>query len=212
MPNFNDFKLRIAQELGSDRNSDLTVEIDNAVHDAIEFYSGERFYFLETDAILSTIAGVSEYGVSLGLPNDIQEIDEISAEVHNANYILSRKPMDWWVDIQSNPTQGIGEPTDFAFYEQALWLYPTPSEVFRLRIYYLRRREVLDSPDDTNPWLTGLPGMLVRAHAKWIIFENTIQSDEEAQRMQQEAAIYLSQLRQRSSQMITTGTNRPYQW
>lgn len=64
-----------------------------------------------------------------------------------------------------------GEPSDYAYYQDRLWLWPKPDAVYSLRLSYVQRLTTLSADADNNGW-TNFAEPVIRNRAKWDLFNN----------------------------------------
>src|SRR5215475_7881318 len=132
MADYGTLKGQIATDL---RRSNLSAEIAQAVLDAIQCHSDERFYFNETSIYtLSTVAGTDDYDIT---PQDpIQEyirIHKLRTLQSNTWYTLTRETPDDLEDLRSTPTNG--QPFRWAIHGNELQLWPTPQAVYAIKVF-----------------------------------------------------------------------------
>lgn len=66
---------------------------------------------------------------------------------------------------------GGGEPSEYSYYQDRLWLWPKPNAVYSLRLSYVQRLTTLSADADNNGW-TNYAEPVIRNRAKWDIFNN----------------------------------------
>src|ERR1700755_3165743 len=157
-----DLKSRIATDLSRD---DLTSQIANAVADAIAFYARERFWFnTSRNLTLATVPGQIDYGAAdLAVIPNLVRIEALFLPQKQSVLPLDRyEPADF--EMLNNGATGGGQPTAFTYVDQTIRLWPTPNDVFVLRMY--AHRKLPDIADgDSNAW-TADAEELIRSHAK----------------------------------------------
>lgn len=154
---------RIADDLN---RSDLTSQINTAINRAIKHYEMTPFWFREEKATFATVAGQKIYTTSDGIPTDISEIVYAEVSDNNGTYQLTQRSVDW-VEI-NNPDDGQGVPTDFAFFENSIYLYPVPDAVRTVTLFYIERYAELSADADTNSWLTNAQDLIEARARYWL--------------------------------------------
>ena len=168
-------KARIANEIN---RGDLDPEIADAINAAIDYWSGERYFFNETrDATFQTTVDQDSYKVNDF--NDILNVTKIDYMMcitgglpdGQCYDIVPRFPLTIERSVQSGaPSRGI--PSEYAFYDQTIRLYPVPSQTFDIRVAYQRAIPAPVQNDETgNPWMTTAE-RLIRAQAKAELFKH----------------------------------------
>lgn len=168
-------KVRIANEIN---RGDLDPEIADAINAAIDYWSGERYFFNETrDTTFQTIADQDSYGINEF--NDILNVIKIDYMMcitgglpDGQSYdIVPRFPRTIERSIQSGaPSRGI--PSEYTFYNQTIRLYPVPSSPFDVRIAYQRSIPAPVQNDETgNAWMT-VAERMIRAQAKAELYKH----------------------------------------
>ena len=159
-------KIRIADELARD---DLSNQIANCINDAISAYNNERFYFNETRDLLFTTVSGQEWYTHTDLPNldNVLKIDYAFLIVGGYPYQLAAtEPVA--LEALSVPNMSQGQSYQYAFYNQAIRLYPVPNS----NSWQVRLGACLQAPpppDDTtpgNPWVCDCE-RLIRSRAKY---------------------------------------------
>jgi hypothetical protein len=152
--------------------TDLTSQIKTAINRAIEFYWKERLWFNETTNTLSTIANQQAYGTADGLPSTIEEIDDVKITLAASNIpSLRKRSMDYI--LSHNIGNYTNQPTDYAWYQSKLYLYPTPNAVWTLTIYHQKSYTALSADADTNDF-TQKAEDLIEARAQWWLYKNIL--------------------------------------
>lgn len=167
-------KARIADELMRD---DLTSNIASAISDAIKHYQTKRFYFNEKDTItFSTVAAQNEYTSSdNSLIPYLYKIDWMTV---NGDTFLGRITNQDWRDLTG--TTSSGEPCNYAYYNQKIRLYPTPTAVqtIRLSAHYKLSEPASDGEAD-NAWMVEAEE-LIRHRAKALLWRDVLYDVEKA--------------------------------
>lgn len=198
---------RIADDL--DR-SDLSSQIDKAINRAIKYYQGRRFWFNETTGTFTTVADQRTYGSADGLPSDIVEIDFLKIALTSLDDPITPRTYSWIenIDLGNNLT---GEPTDYALYQEKVYLYPIPDATYTITVSYQQSYSELSSDSDTNDWTTEAED-LIEARARWWLYTRVIQDREMAADAKAEEREALKMLVQRTEKMLMKGTLTPMAW
>ena len=159
-------KARIASEMARD---DLTSDIASAITTAIEAYQHERFYLTESrDNTLTTVASQRIY-TSSDAPwiGEILGIDFLKLEISSTDVRELERISQGEMEDQAGNTTATGQPDQYSIYDEALHLYPIPSQAFTVRHYgtVLRAAPETDEEAD-NIWMTDAE-RLIRSRAKY---------------------------------------------
>lgn len=161
---YSQIQSRIADELN---RSDLTSQIQKAIVSAIQHYDCNRTWFSEEVATGSTTASLSY----VTCPTDMVFEDELQITVGGRQYSLSKVSYSEYVD--ESQVAVVGQPRDYAYFEDRFFLYPTPNSSYTLTISYFKTLTELSSSSDENGW-TDFAEELIRSRAKADIRINII--------------------------------------
>lgn len=205
---------RIADELLRD---DLSSNIRDAIKSAIEHYADERFWFNEgnNDPGVNTITSSTTYTLSA----EWLEFDSFTVEVASNEYPLIPRTVEWYREVNTNPSTVVGIPTDYAFHANTYWLYPTPNGAYPVRIYGLKRITELDSAglptltdtSVTNAWFT-FGEDLIRNRAKAFVQANKIHDAAGAAISAALEDDAYAKLKRKSRRKTSTGIIQPTDW
>lgn len=168
-----DLKAAVADDLS---RTDITAQIAAAITAAIDFYQDQSLYFTETRAsTFVTVAGQSRYtsadDADIPLYLDFEEafIVDSSSEI----------PLDPTAPALMEYLLGngapSGRPTRFAYYEQSVWLYPTPGTVYTFRPLATVKVAAPAADGTTgNAWMQPSPYELIRCRAKAFLALHTV--------------------------------------
>lgn len=179
MATFADMRARIADELANDGDIS-SAQINYAILDAIKFYERREWWFNSNIGTFNTVFG-QEFYTSVDWPELSSQI-QIDAMTVTYNGIKSPlKALDYVTidDIQNNYV--IAVPRHFAYYDQAIRLYPIPNGGYPITVSYAKRLTDLSADADSNAW-TNEAEELIRQSAKRRIAINYLQSEEVAAR------------------------------
>lgn len=166
--------------------TDLNSNVQSAIKSAILHYESRRFWFTEgnndADAV-TTLTNSTTYTISA----EWIEVDSFTVEVASNEYQLIPRTVDWFREVNTNPSTVTGIPTDYAFHADTYWLYPTANGSYPLRIYGHRKITELDSAGNltltdttvTNDWFTKAEE-LIRNRAKYYLYADVLENPERA--------------------------------
>lgn len=161
-------KARIANEIV---RGDLTVEIENAIRDAIDTYQGERFWFneptLATEPTFNTVIGQSTYGAAANAQIPIMfSMDYLTyAEGNTVFEIIRRSPKE--VQLENQLGQIAGPPSEFTYAGGEITLSPVPNNVWTVSIFgQINLAAPIDDAEDNNVWMNTAE-KLIRCRAKF---------------------------------------------
>jgi hypothetical protein len=206
MASFDDLISRITDDLA--RADDLTIQIGTAINRAIRHYSSESFWFNEASATMSTVAGQQTYTTAHGLASYIREIHNL--RLNNGSGTLSplyRRSLTWLLDNNISGTTTQGEPTDFVWFDNTLYLYPTPGAVYVTTLYYTVGYADLTT-GQSNDFTTEAED-LIEARASWWIHSRVLKDYDAAKIAKAEEIDALENLRARSDRLLITGRLSP---
>ncbi len=204
---YGDMKARIADEL---KRSDLTTQIEQQIQSAIAQYDTVSFFFNELAyGTFSTVASQEVY-TSAVIPTDIVAIDALTVIYGSTRQIVRRRPWAWLEQWQPGTSTG-GPPTDYAYYGQAIRLYPIPTTVMTLNIAYLQAVAAPTADADVGPWMNEAEE-LIRSSAKRRLFQHVIEDEAALQLMRAAETEALSDLTSQTARLVGTGYVRPTQF
>lgn len=168
--------------------SPSTLDIQNAIHDAILEYERESFDFNRIRSFgavtgsasdLQTVQGKEFYSnVDLPVLVNFPHITKVLVLAFSNRYpLVQRTPQ--WIDDQSLSTTWQGLPTDWAWDSGSLRLYPVPNGGYPLIVDATIRFAPLLNNTDYNPW-TNRAEALIRFEAKRQLFINITRDPEQA--------------------------------
>lgn len=165
--------------------TDINDNVQDSIKSAIRHYESRRFWFTEgnNDADgVTTTTNSTTYTLSA----EWIEIDSFTVEVSSNEYQLIPRTVDWFREINTNPTTVTGIPTDYAFHNNTFWLYPTANGSYPLRIYGHRKITDLDSEGDLT-LTSSSSGLwfkdgeeLIRNRAKYYLYADVLENPERA--------------------------------
>src|SRR5262245_52038391 len=206
MSAFGDLKVQIANDL---RRSNLPTEIAQAIKDAIQDHSVERFYFNETAIYtLDTIADEDEYTIASQPPIlEFIKIDWLRTQVGNTWYGVKRESMDEIERLYSSPSSG--QPDRFAVHGNEIRIFPMPDAIYPIRISGHYRMPELVNDIDANDW-TNAGKNLIRYSALKRLFSYPIRDNAQVQMAESAEAKELDYLRRETNRRARSGRMQAY--
>lgn len=177
MSTFAEMQSRIADDLN---RTDLTTQIKKAINRAISHYSNEEFWFAETYSTFNCVADQETYGTVDGLPTDLRDIVLLQVTISGSDYILNRRSISYV--REQDPSNNSGQPTDYAFFQQKIYLYPIPDDEYTIKIFYKKDYADLSATSDTNDFTT-IPEAeeLIENRAEWWLATRLLRDKELAE-------------------------------
>jgi hypothetical protein len=176
MANFQDLFEEIESELSKGGLSLITDEVKTAVNDAVAFYEVYPFRFNQgfDGATIITAAGTEVYdlpadflvwrrGQILYSATDLQRLELLDFDDYQA--------------IREDSNSADGQSDFCAIYDDDLYLYPTPSNIYTVRLYYTKRLASvpLAANSDSNAW-TNRARLLIKCRAKYLLALHRVQN------------------------------------
>lgn len=145
-------RTEIASDTGRTATSYVT-PINSAIDAAVRRYETERFWFNETDAItFPTVASTSTYTFTT-IGTAFYTIDAVFITVNSEEYEIERVN---WVEERADAggSTYTGPPVEYAYGNRGLKFYPTPDQVYSVRLmgHYKLAGPTDDATD--NDWMT----------------------------------------------------------
>lgn len=123
-----------------------------------------------------------------------------------SRYTLEPIPYsDYTARAGTSPTGAF--PTQYSYYRDRLYLFPTPNAVYSLIMGYVQRLTALSATSDNNGW-TNYCEPLIRSRAKWDIFSNLLYFPDMAKAAKQEELDTLNALDIERYQRNTMGRTK----
>lgn len=170
-------KDRIAREL---RRPNLTTQIAEAITTAIQAYEHERFYVNESrENTFSTTIDLMRYSrTEVPFLEFVTKIDYVFLLINDQPFELFPRLPRILEDASTNDTT-TGQPQEYGWYQQQLWLYPIPPEVWTVRVGAVMEIAQPATDGETgNFWMTK-GERLIRSRAKQelalhVMFDNEL--------------------------------------
>lgn len=204
-------KTRIAGDM--DR-SDLSSEVSEAVIDAIQELSVERFAFNQSGGFTLAVSAddadyvVGDWQLNGGSDFDaIIEPDQLWIRIGGNDHRLRHVSWDEIKDqSQSSPTTG--QPYSYAYFGDAWKIYPVPDQTYTVYMRAHYRLTALASEGTINAW-TNDARRLTGAAAKGILFAEVLDDDRNAAKMSILVERYKSRFHREASKKAGTGRIQP---
>jgi hypothetical protein len=199
-------KARIASEL---RRSNITTQIASAISTAIQAYEHERFYTNESrENTFSTVLDQEFYSSSdasfIGL---LTKIDYVFLFIQDTPFELFPVLPRVIEDASTNAT-ATGTPTEYAWYDEKIRLYPVPADAWTVRVGgVLSISEPASDSETGNFWMTTAE-RLIRSRAKQELALHVLRDIELAQIAGGAASEAFTQLNIRTNRITKTGGGR----
>ena len=106
-----------------------------------------------------------------------------------------------------NTVISTGEPTQYCYYQDRVFLYTIPNQVYLLTFWYDARLTTLSADADNNGW-TNYAEPVIRNRAKWDIFSNLLRNIKLAQLAKAQELDALAELDAEGERRNTVGKTR----
>lgn len=214
MANRGDMKARIAEEL----HRDLGTRADRAIDDAIAHYTAKRLGFNESRMSTQTVPLQRNYS----LPPRFLDVDNLKIWINDDMSTAYEITMWPWpkLDKVTTTLRSTGYPSRYAIYDEQIWFWPIPNNVYEIQGSFLREQEPLVDDTSENAW-TNEGSILIRARSKadlecHVLHKAQAKREQEALADQdflsyQEMTAYRGLIR-RDKGRTTTGRVQPTEW
>lgn len=204
-----DMKTRIADEI---LRSDLTNQIALAISDAIKFYQKKRFYFNESDQLtFATVPGQFLYTATAQpqIPT-MYQMDGLFITIGSYEYRVKRIGQTQWRLMTAPSTTG--QPYRYSYFNQSLWLYPTPNIAYQMRMAgRYKLAEPANDGEAGNKWMIDAEP-LIRARAKMLIWRDVDPNPDDKARADIAEAEALQSLTSVAATMLESGQVDPMEF
>ncbi len=203
MADFQGMQDRIAREI---RDSNATLEIQEAIITAIDAYTDQHHFFSEARTTFKTQAGVEYYA----LPPDFVREVIVKKLIGDVFVDMPRRSFKS-IDLRQVDKTTTSEPFEFAIWEEKFRLYPRPDDEYEIHVSYYKSLSGLSRPEDKNDWLNKAEA-LIRSRAKWELFTHVLYDTARAAAMAQAEARGFSALKQKDVQRKSVGRLEKTDW
>lgn len=179
MGSYLDMINRIADE---SLRPDMTSQIRLCIQEAIAHHEIERYWFNAfRDRTFDTVAGREFYDAAdlADIPH-ILELDAVTVTIGDSRRTLARAAYAELEEINADAAAR-GQPACYAYWGQALRLYPVPDGAYGIRLSGLFKLPVLAADGDQNAW-TNEAEDVIRHRAKSIFYSQYLRDDANAAR------------------------------
>lgn len=171
-----DLAADIANDI-DDSTGEYSSEIVSAIQRAQRYCERMSFYFNQTRTItFATVASQTAYGASANanIPTLIEIQSAWCEDAGGERTPLTRVPFSTIEALTDNSASG-GEPFNFAYFEQQVWLYPIPDSAnYTIRLVCSNYRlGALTAGNSTNAWLDEAYDML-KERAKYELASDSL--------------------------------------
>jgi len=202
MANLGEVRQKVLNDL---TRTDLASEANDAINEAIKTLSElNNFWFQDSEGQLTTVAQKSNYNNTDGFPEYFSNITyaELIYSGSNLRIPLTKRTFDYIRD--ADPGNFYSQPTDYAIYENQLWLYPSPNlSNYTIRFFNTNLYEPLEDDSDTNAF-TIYASSLVAYEAQKILCLSILRDESQAQRLESNIAQQVKSLNRATRQKKAT--------
>lgn len=163
---------RIDNETEQDGTQDT--EIKNHINDAIRFYRGRSWWFLEgpTSAALTSSTAASNSYVSRY--TGLIQLDSLRITINGYKQPLEQVSFEEMENLHDG-TDSTGQPYKYCLHGDRVRLWPTPNAIYTLTWSGTFEESALSADGDTNDWMTH--GELVVRHRARMTFYRDVLID-----------------------------------
>jgi len=178
-----DFATMVSRVEAEIHRTNINAAVRSAILSAIEHYEDTEppFHVTTERAESATIDGQTYYPVPDDFLDFIGEYP-LQITVNQSTYPLNRRSWDYLQVIDLNAVVGKGIPFDWTYGDGQIRLYPQPQAAYGLCLYYRKTLPVITADTDSNFWTTRGERM-IRARAKWDLYNNIIHQSDKGDRM-----------------------------
>lgn len=209
MSTFGILQSRIADDI---QRSDLTTQIQDAIKDAIDQVSHDRYWFNESNTTFNFLNGQEYYsytGSSSGfLPTDLLQIDSLRCEESSNNF--EQMDLTTFHDLDGYSVNAVerGTPDRYAWYGERLRVYPIPDQTYRAQMAYLLKPAALSASGDSNVYTINA-FEFIRCKAKELLFSHVIYDEAQLALMERQAEkakndLYIKTMHKKATWRIKT--------
>lgn len=206
MGSYLDMVNRIADET---LRPDMSNQIRLCIQEAIAHHEVERYWFNQfRDRTFDTVAGREFYDAAdlADIPHML-ELDAVTIGIGSARRPLARAG---YVELERRnaDANARGQPTHYAYWGQALRLYPVADGAYPVRLSGLFKLAPLIADDDQNAW-TAEAEDLIRHRAKAIFYGQYLRDDANAARAASLESAARERLSASTARRLAGGDIRP---
>ena len=136
-PDFTTVRAIIAGEL---HEPDDDLYIGRYMSTALAHFRGEKFAFTDKATTITLVSGTNNYARGGGVvPGDLLSITNLQ-RLETGGGILGNKVRPVGIDefrmFETSGSATSGQPDIYAWFEETLWLWPTPGEAYQCKLDY----------------------------------------------------------------------------
>lgn len=203
---------RIADETRYSGSTERTI-FQTCINDAIAHYEVERFWWNESRSVTFNTVASQEYYTSSDSASIPYVLKFDAVTITRSSTDKSTLVKQDWTTLEEWNADGdsTGIPSDYAYFNQSIRLYPVPDAVYAVRIAGLFKLTALSGDSDSNAWTTlGEGEELIRSRAKAIFYSQYTRDDQNANRALQMAESAYLRLKTSTHNRVGASRIRPY--
>lgn len=188
-----DLKTRIITEMvRDDLADDLAAQLLIHIQRACEYYSEEKFWFNSLVTTAVTVAGTQ----TVNVPATMRRVDRVTIPAYTQELIEVTMQ-----DLDFDTVQSI--PRGYAYYNDALKLYPTPDAVYTLQLTGIAQVDAPELDADSSIWTNEAQDLIV-GRTKMTLFREQFRDPEGTQLAIAEVQEFYSKLRRETARRLET--------
>ena len=165
-----DLKTRIVAEMvRDDLEDDLAAQLLTHIQRACEYYADVTFWFNRLITTAATVAGTA----TVNVPATMRRVDRVTIPAYGEELIEITL-----ADIGIDTVQSI--PRGYAYYNDALKLYPIPDAIYTLELTGLAQVDAPELDADTSIWTNEAQDLIV-ARTRMTLYRDQFRDAEGAQ-------------------------------
>lgn len=157
--------------------TDLNTQIDLSINRAITHYGANKFWFNEAASTFVTVADQKSYGTADGISTAVAGIEVAQVTVNSVNFELYKKTYDFVTLV--NTDDFTGYPEYWAYYDEKMYLYPTPDASYTVSISYITKYPTLTADGDSNDFTNNAED-LIESRSRWWLYKRILHDRERA--------------------------------
>ena len=188
-----DLKTRIVTETQrDDLSGDLAAQLLNAIQKACRYYQNEKFWFNSIITTAATVAGTA----TVNVPSTMLRVDRVTIPAQYTELLEATL-----ADLSYETVQSI--PRAYAYYNDALKLYPVPDAVYTLELTGLADVAAPAVDADTSIWTNEAADLIV-ARAKMTLYRDQFRDPEGVQFAQADVQEVFAALKRETAKRLET--------
>lgn len=195
MATYLELRTRIISEMNRDDLADeLATQLATHIAQSCEYYADERFWFNAIVTTAPTTGGVE----TVAVPATVRRIDKLTIAAQYAELQEITLPQ-----FEEPGSTSPGQPSQYAYYNDAVKLWPIPDGVYSLQFTGLKQIDAPVADSDTNEWTTEAYDLIV-AHTKMRLYRGQFRDPEGAQMAKDEALEAFNRLKRETAKRLAT--------